>query len=173
MKYSLWGLALALCVLLTAAFVAGCSGQPTEQPTPTASGGSQPTGGFVAISSGTLHTCGLREDGSAACWGSEIWGEASPLERKTFTAISSGDTHTCGLREDGSVACWGDNSEGQSSPTQLDSNREESLTILKSSVYIGTTHRKVRSSVRFGPLFRTHMDGRWYWPVGVVRRCPW
>ena len=42
MKYSLWGLARALCVLLTAAFVAGCSGQATEQPTPTASGGSQP-----------------------------------------------------------------------------------------------------------------------------------
>ena len=42
MKYSFSGLALALCVLLTAAFVAGCSGeQPTEQPTPT--GGGQAT----------------------------------------------------------------------------------------------------------------------------------
>ena len=43
LKYSFWGLALALCVLLTVALVVGCSGgQPTEQPTPT-SGGGQPT----------------------------------------------------------------------------------------------------------------------------------
>ena len=78
MKYNLWG--LALCVLLTAAFVAGCSGQPTEQPTPTASGGSQPTEGFAAISSGTLHTCGLREDGSAWCWGDNSEGQSSPTQ---------------------------------------------------------------------------------------------
>ena len=110
MRYSLWGLALALCVLLTAAFVAGCSGQPTEQPTPTER--------FAAISSGTLHTCGLREDGSAVCWGNNAYGEASPPEGETFTAISSGSSHSCGLREDGSAVCWGYNRHGQSSPPE-------------------------------------------------------
>ena len=113
MRYSHWG--LALCVLLTAAFEAGCTGQPTEQPTPTASGGSQSTERFAAISSGYSYTCGLREDGSAVCWGVEVWGEASP-PRETFTAISSGHSHTCGLREDGSAACWGDDEYGATSP---------------------------------------------------------
>ena len=66
MKYSFSGLALALCVLLTAAFVAGCSGeQPTEQPTPTVE---RATATFAAISSGADHACRLREDGSPACW---------------------------------------------------------------------------------------------------------
>ena len=41
--------------------------------------------------------------------------------------------------------------EGRGSPTRLDSNWEEPLTILKSSLYIETTQRKVRSTVRSGP----------------------
>ena len=71
---------------------------------------------FTDISSGHYHTCGLREDGSVACWGDNDYGAASPPEGETFTTISSGMGHTCGLREDGSARCWGDNSEGQSSP---------------------------------------------------------
>ena len=45
---------------------------------------------FTAISSGAQHTCGLREDGSAACWGDDDWGQATPPEGGAFTAISSG-----------------------------------------------------------------------------------
>ena len=71
MKYSFSGLSLALCVLLTVAFVVGCGGeQPTEQPPAATTGGDgQPTVTFAAISSGFYRTCGLREDGSAVCWG--------------------------------------------------------------------------------------------------------
>ena len=57
LKYRFSGLALALCVLLTVAFVVGCSGeqpaelsspttgvsgQPTEQPTPATAGSARP-----------------------------------------------------------------------------------------------------------------------------------
>ena len=94
LKSSFSGLALALCVLLTIAFVVGCSGgeqpteqspatdsgrQPTEQPTPTAAG--QPTKAFASIGSGGRHTCGLREDGAAVCWGADGEGQASPPGR--------------------------------------------------------------------------------------------
>ena len=60
---------------------------------------------FVAIDSGIAHTCALREDGSAVCWGSDLDGGASPPNGR-FTAISSGSFHTCALREDGSAVCW-------------------------------------------------------------------
>ena len=33
---------------------------------------------FTAIAAGTLHACGLREDGGVSCWGSNEHGQASP-----------------------------------------------------------------------------------------------
>ena len=53
---------------------------------------------FTAVSSGGFHTCGLRSDGSVACWGDNRYGQATAPAGQTFTAISSGAWHTCGLR---------------------------------------------------------------------------
>ena len=33
-----------------------------------------PAGSFVSVSAGGSHTCGVRIDGSVACWGSNYWG---------------------------------------------------------------------------------------------------
>ena len=121
MKPKFLRLVLALCALLTATFVAGCSGdgQVTEHPTPTVSGreaseqswttvsNGQPTEIFAAINSGELHTCGLREDGSTVCWGGDEYGQSSPPEGETFAVITGGRNHTCGLREDGSGGVLG------------------------------------------------------------------
>ena len=71
---------------------------------------------FTAISSGASHTCGLRSNGSVACWGSNDDDQATPPAGETFSAVSSGSAHTCGLRSDGSVACWGGNEHGQATP---------------------------------------------------------
>ena len=84
---------------------------PTMPPTP-------PASSFVSVSAGGYHTCGLRSDGSVACWGyNGDWnGQATPPSG-SFTSVSAGERHTCGLRSNGSVACWGYNGEGQATPS--------------------------------------------------------
>ena len=59
-----------------------------------------------AVSAGRWHTCGLRTDGTAACWGGNDFGQASP-PAGAFTQVNVGVTHTCGVRIDDAVACWG------------------------------------------------------------------
>ncbi len=66
----------------------------------------------TAISAGSGHSCGIRADGSAVCWGPNFYGEADAPEGR-FTAISAGSDHSCGIRADGSAACWGDNDYGE------------------------------------------------------------
>ena len=61
---------------------------------------------FIAISSGLAHTCALRSNGEAECWGVSFTGAASPFEGEQLMAISSGRFHTCGLRLDDSPLCW-------------------------------------------------------------------
>ncbi|GAB3346064.1 PxKF domain-containing protein [Lysobacter tyrosinilyticus] len=63
-------------------------------------------GGVGVLATGIHHTCGLRQDGKASCWGDNYDGEAKPLPG-TFIELSAGFQHTCGLRGDGSVECWG------------------------------------------------------------------
>ena len=70
----------------------------TQDPPPLASASS--------IAAGLSHSCALRADGTAECWGADREGQATP-PGGVFTAISAGDQHTCGLRTDGSVECWG------------------------------------------------------------------
>ena len=80
----------------------------TPRPTP-------PASSFVSVSAGWYHTCGVRSDGSVACWGSGVAGRDTP-PAGSFLSVRAGQWHTCGVRSDGSVACWGDNEDGQSAP---------------------------------------------------------
>ena len=77
----------------------------TLGPPPTLALGST-SGGFVALSGGAEHLCGLLDDGTIACWGENGQGQASPPPGE-FTGLVSGDSYTCGLRVDGAVVCWG------------------------------------------------------------------
>ncbi len=66
-----------------------------------------PATGFTAVTG----WCGLRVDGSPACWRYDFDSEAvvsfDPPVSGTFTAISSRiGIYRCGLRVDGSAACW-------------------------------------------------------------------
>jgi hypothetical protein len=64
------------------------------------------------VSAGTYHTCGLRTDGTIACWGRDLSGESTPPSG-TFRHIAAGGGHTCAVRTTGEVACWGRNDRGQ------------------------------------------------------------
>ena len=63
-------------------------------------------GRFVAITSGARHACGLRADGTIACWGHNGSGRAQAPGGR-FSTVQAGAGFTCGLRVDGEVTCWG------------------------------------------------------------------
>jgi alpha-tubulin suppressor-like RCC1 family protein len=72
--------------------------------------------GFVALSAGVRHTCGLMADGTAFCWGA-IGSHASPDTLRVpgghvFAAITSGTSHACGITGGGQAYCWGQNDDG-------------------------------------------------------------
>ena len=73
--------------------------------------------GFVSVSAGHYHTCAVRKDGSASCWGADRHGQSTPPKGE-FVSVSSGVSHTCGLKRDGSIVCWGSDTYGQA-PTQI------------------------------------------------------
>ena len=89
---------------------------PTEAPTPTPTPRpTPPASSFVSVSAGGEHTCGVRSDGSVACWGENGSGAATPPVG-SFVSVSGGQWHTCGVRSDASVACWGWDEYGQATP---------------------------------------------------------
>ena len=78
-----------------------------------------PAGQFSAVAGGWQHSCGLRTDGTIACWGRNEDGQADPPAGR-FRSVSAGGTvltggggHSCGLRTDGTIACWGYGGNGQ------------------------------------------------------------
>jgi len=76
------------------------------------------------INSGS-YMCGLREGGTAWCWGDNTYGELGDGTTVSTTApgqvggdsdwaeISAGERHTCAIKTDGSLWCWGYNVNGE------------------------------------------------------------
>ena len=81
---------------------------PTSTPTPTPT----PIPPFISVSSGGVHTCGLREDGKLVCRGGYYGhGRTFRSSEGRFIAISSlSSGGVCALRDNGTVACGGPNS---------------------------------------------------------------
>jgi hypothetical protein len=99
------------CAVQSGDGTVACWGDPTFYRT-----AAPPDPGFVAVATGGLHSCGLKEDGSVVCWGSNDRGQATPPKGAVFKQIALGYNHSCGLAEDHSVTCWGDSSFGQFPP---------------------------------------------------------
>ena len=74
-----------------------------------------PTEDFQQISAGAIHNCGVKTDGSIACWGLNHDGQAAP-PAGSFRQVSAGGGHACGLKTNDSIDCWGLNYDGQATP---------------------------------------------------------
>ena len=85
---------------------------------------SPPSGSFQLVSAGFDHTCGIRTNGSLACWGSPRTGyEEPPISARqmtppdgVFRSVSAGIVHACAVRQDGVIICWGYNVSHQTNP---------------------------------------------------------
>jgi alpha-tubulin suppressor-like RCC1 family protein len=80
---------------------------------------------WASVTAGYDHTCGLRTDGTAWCWGYNRQGGlgvGDVLRRlrpeqvgvdTNWATLSGGRYHTCAVRTRGVAWCWGDDIEGQ------------------------------------------------------------
>ena len=89
---------------------------------------------WIQISSSFLHTCGLRANGTAWCWGTDGYGQLGngtgggngdklrPFQVRDsagtgywtdWKQISANGVNTCGIRTNGTAWCWGGDSTGQ------------------------------------------------------------
>ncbi len=81
------------------------------------------------VSAGAEHACGLLEDDSLWCWGSNNAGQVgigssdpriitatevtSSVASGNWMAVAAGGDHTCALDDDGALYCWGESDQGQ------------------------------------------------------------
>ncbi|MBU1410317.1 DUF4215 domain-containing protein [Myxococcota bacterium] len=84
------------------------------------------TSGVVSLGAGQFHTCAVKSDGSAWCWGYNLNGRlgdgtvanrSTPVQVLGFSGgvatISAGGQQTCAVKTDGGAWCWGRNQYGQ------------------------------------------------------------
>ena len=69
---------------------------------------SPPCEAFTAIDTASQHSCGIRTNGTIACWGNNEGGQAEP-PNGSFKAVSAGGDHSCAIRTDNTLTCWGAN----------------------------------------------------------------
>jgi alpha-tubulin suppressor-like RCC1 family protein len=104
----------------------------------------------AAISASVNHTCALKSNGVARCWGYNAYGQlgdGTTISKSTpatvpglteVVALTTGWKHSCALRTDGTVRCWGANSSGQLG----DNTTVDKLTptpVVVPALFIGTT----------------------------------
>lgn len=61
---------------------------------------------FASLSVGPDHACGLKTDGSLACWGDNTESESDlPMDNTGFGAVAAGKNFACALNANGKVIC--------------------------------------------------------------------
>ena len=65
----------------------------------------------TAISAGYDHSCGIRTNKTAICWGRNFYGQPDAPSGQ-FTAVSAGTYRSCGIRTNKTAICWGNQEHG-------------------------------------------------------------
>jgi alpha-tubulin suppressor-like RCC1 family protein len=117
-----------IILVVAAAMAAGAACTPSDFPTV---GRAQLVSGLdnvLSVTTGEGHSCALRMNGSALCWGTNRAGEFGDGETgidvytpvptpvsglNDAVALSTGLDHTCAVVYDGTAKCWGANANGQ------------------------------------------------------------
>jgi alpha-tubulin suppressor-like RCC1 family protein len=82
---------------------------------------------WSTASAGDNHSCGIKQDGTAWCWGNDANGQlgngttltgdqAVPTlvtGGSTWKGISAGSSHSCGIKSNDSLWCWGSDTNGR------------------------------------------------------------
>lgn len=128
----------------TSRVMQGCAGNLFRAMGPVGGGAGSGMNGWKSVAAGSNHTCGIKTDNTAWCWGtSNTWGQlgngttgSTPVYDpvpvsggqtwKMITTSTNG--HSCAIRSDDRLFCWGNggggrlgtgNSTQQSSPTEV------------------------------------------------------
>ena len=111
-----------LLALLTAFAMVGCGDNntdqpidigPAETPAPTEApdsglGLAQPAAPVGMVAAGSIHTVGLRADGTAVSAGHDTVGQRKVSGWESLVFIAAGDTMTAGVKADGTLVLAGD-----------------------------------------------------------------
>jgi len=121
---------------------------------------------WTRISAGGAHTCGVRSDGTAWCWGAGNYGQlgrnstlpssipAAVSNLTNVTDIAAGQEHTCARLGTGALHCWGRNTYGQVGNGTSGNNLLVPVQVISSGVNqfeAGSTHTCARTTL--GALF--------------------
>ncbi len=132
---------------------------------------------WTSLAAGAYTTCGIRNDGTAWCWGDNTFGQLGnnsndPLfnlpvlvgtpsvSGSRWTAISPSADVTCGLRDDGSLWCWGSNASG------LLGNNDSSHTNSKLPVQVTGTYQFIAAGYTHSCAIRDNGDA-YCWGLGT------
>lgn len=130
---------------------------------------------WTSLAAGAYTTCGIRNDGTAWCWGENTFGQlgnnsdqtsnlpvlvgTSGVSGSRWTAISPSADVTCGLRDNGSLWCWGSNADG------LLGNNDSSHTNSKLPVQVAGTYKFVAAGFYHSCAIRDNGDA-YCWGLG-------
>ena len=68
------------------------------------------------LAAGGSHSCALRSDGTAQCWGGNDNGQTAVPPQGRFHELGLGPFTTCAVTADGQLYCWGSNAGGVATP---------------------------------------------------------
>src|SRR5262249_18760214 len=80
-------------------------------------GSESPEGLFQTVRAGNENSCGIKKDGTLACWGGPA-PDAFVVPSGTFSSLSSErQLHFCAVRTDETIVCWWDRGVGPTPPS--------------------------------------------------------